>query len=263
MRKRGSIALQVYLCSVVLFGTLMATAPGTAQSRSPGTGQSGKSALVYNGPAAEEDCPEAAAAVAKTAGLRVRYISRIRELPRMLKGTAVFIIGGTVDDLRPLLKEFTPDVTEALKEYLRTGGRYFGICGGGFMASSGWVEDGTFVKALGILPARAAEFQKDDAARILPVRWLGKTIPMYFQAGPNFHLTESRENVKILAYYTDGSIAALLSSYGRGKVAVCGPHPEATESWKDEAIDGNTWISSTHCAVELLKDVLSDRTVAR
>ena len=89
MRKGSSIALTVCLCSVALFGTLMEVAPDTAHSQRPGTGQSGRNALIYNGPAAEEDCPEAAAAIAKSAGLKVRYTSRIGELPHLLKGTAV------------------------------------------------------------------------------------------------------------------------------------------------------------------------------
>ncbi len=258
-----SIASAVCLCSVALFGTFIAIAPDTANGQGPGTDRSVRNALVYNGPVSEEDCPEAAAAIAQAAGLKVNFVSRIAQLPRMLKNTGVFIIGGTEDDLHPLLKSFTPEITEALKEYLRTGGRYLGICGGGFMASSGWIEDGTYVKALGIVPAKAVVFHEDLTPKILPVRWLGKTRPMYFQAGPSFQITETREAAKVLAYYADGSIAALVSSYGKGKVAVCGPHPEATESWRDEAVDGHKWISSTDCAVELLKDLLSDRVVER
>ena len=34
-----------------------------------------------------------------------------------------------------------------------------------------------------------------------------------------------------LATYTNGKIAALVAAYGKGKVGVSGPHPEATAEW--------------------------------
>jgi hypothetical protein len=253
----------VYLCLAMVFGIPFAVAGETPNRQAAGNDRSEKYALVYNGPVSEEDCPEAAAAIAEAVGLKVKFVSRIEELPRMLKDTGVFIFGGTGDDLQPLLREFTPKVTEAFKEYLRNGGRYVGICGGGFIASIGWKEDGAQIKALGLIPAKCEVFRQDFAARILPIRWLGKTRPMYFKAGPSFELIENPESVEVLAYYDDGSIAAILSSYGKGKVAVCGPHPEARESWSPEATDGYKWISSSDLAIALLKELLSDRPIKR
>ena len=229
----------------------------------PAQAAEGKYALVYNGPASAEDCPEAAAALAQSAGLKVKFVANLAELPVLLKNTEVFIIGGTQDDLNPVVKAFTPPVTEALKNYLRNGGRYLGLCGGGFMASAGWHEGRTFVKALGIIPAKCQVYRDDYAARIIPIRWQGKTRPMYSKAGPSFQLVNGSGEVQVTAYYEDGSIAALMCSYGRGKVAVCGPHPEARASWKDEAADGYKWTSSMDLAVDFLKDLLSPRPVKR
>ena len=222
-----------------------------------------KYALIYNGPASAEDCPEAAAALAQHVGLKVKFVYNVGKLPILLKDTAVFIIGGTQSDLTPLVKAFTPKVTEALKDYLRNGGRYLGICGGGFMASTGWNEDHTFVNGLGIIPAQSKVYRDDYKARIIPIRWQGQTRPMYFKAGPSFQMVSSTEVAQVIAYYEDGSIAALLSTYGLGKVAVCGPHPEARESWQDEAKDGSKWTSSLDLAVDFLQDLLSDRPIKR
>jgi glutamine amidotransferase-like uncharacterized protein len=251
----------IYFCLTMVIAISFAVGGEIPNGQAAKSGQSEKYALVYNGPVSEEDCPEAAAAIAKAVGLEVKFVSRIEELPRMLKDTAVFVIGGTGDDLQPLLKEFTPKVTQAFKEYLHNGGRYLGICGGGFMASTGWEEDGAQIRALGVIPAKCEVFRQEFAARILPIRWLGKTRPMYFKAGPSFEIIESAELVEVLAYYDDGSIAALLSSYGKGKIAVCGPHPEAKRSWSAEAADGDKWISSSDLAIDLLKDLLSDRPI--
>jgi glutamine amidotransferase-like uncharacterized protein len=250
-----------YLCLTTAIAIYSAVAGEISNGQAAESGQSKKYALVYNGPVSEEDCPEAAAAIAKAVGMNVKFVSRIEELPRMLNDTIVFVIGGTGDDIQPLLKEFTPQVTQAFKEYLRNGGRYLGICGGGFIASTSWEEDRAQIKALGVIPAKCAVFRQEFAARILPIRWLGKIRPMYFKAGPSFEFIENSEPVRILAYYDDGSIAALLSSYGKGKIAVCGPHPEAKKSWSAEAADGDKWISSSDLAIDLLKELLSDRPI--
>ena len=220
-------------------------------------------ALIYNGPVAAEDCPEAVAAIAEPVGLQVKFVSDISELPWLLKHAAVFIIGGTEDDISPLIKAFNPDVTKALKDYLRNGGHYLGICGGGYMASTGWEEGKSFVKTLGIISAESSDFSDNWDPQILQIRWLGKIHPMYFQYGPAFDIVPDRETVQVIAYYADGRIAALMSSYGKGKVAVCGPHPEARESWSEEAANGDAWTSTTDLACDLLKELLSDSPVKR
>lgn len=222
-----------------------------------------KYALIYNGPVSAEDCPEAAAAIAQSVGLRVKFVANVGELPNLLQNTAVFIIGGTQDELHPLVKAFTPKVTEALKDYLRNGGRFLGICGGGFMASTDWKEGRTLVKGLGLIPAQSKVYRGDFKARIIPIHWQGKTRPMFLKAGPSFQLVGSPGEVQVIANYEDGSIAALMSSYGQGKIAVCGPHPEAPASWKDEVADSDKWTSSHDLAVAFLKDLLSDRPVRR
>jgi len=220
-------------------------------------------ALIYNGPVAGEDCPEAAAAIAEQAGLPVKYVSEISELTDLLKNAEVFIIGGTEDDINPLIKAFTPEITEALKDYLKNGGRYLGICGGGYMASTGWEEGKSFVHTLGIIPAESRDFSDNFDPQIVQVKWLGEMRPMYFQYGPAFDIQESSETVQVIASYTDGSIAALISSYGSGKVAVCGAHPEARPSWLEGVPQGDTWTSSTDLACDLLKELISDSPVKR
>ncbi len=226
-------------------------------------GSSDKYALVYNGPVSAEDCPEAAAAIAERAGLNVRFVSVPADIPRLLDNAAVFIIGGTDDDMGPMVKVFTLKINNSIKEYLRNGGRYLGICGGGFMASTGWKEGSEYMKGLGIIPAKSSVFQNSFEAKFLPVKWMGKNRPMFFKAGPNFHPQKSHETMQIIATYSDGSIAALMSTYGKGKVAVCGPHPEARESWKDDATDGNKWVSSVDLAIQFLKDLLSDQPLKK
>ena len=87
-------------------------------------------ALIYNGPVSDGDSTKAIADVVRQVGLPVRYLSNIGELPAELDNARVFIVGGTEDDVEPLLNAFTADARSALKTYLQKGGRYLGICGG-------------------------------------------------------------------------------------------------------------------------------------
>jgi hypothetical protein len=233
-----------------------ATSPPT-ESSSEILPAEGSYALVYDGPVAAEGAADAVAAVVEDIGLPVTFISDIFELPEFLEDAAVFIIGGTEDDLSPLFNAFTPEVDVALRDYLQRGGRYLGICGGAYLASSGWDEYGTWVRMLGIIPAESGILDDNEEPRILPIDWLGETYQMYFQYGPTFILTPTSQDVRTIAYYSDGDIAALLSSYGRGKVAVSGPHPEAEDDWADEAVNGEDWTSTTMLLVDLLEELLS------
>ena len=217
-------------------------------------------ALIYNGPVAAEGGPEAVAAVAEQIGLPVIFVADMAELPDLLEGAAILVVGGTEDDLDPLYESFTPEVMAALDTFLSNGGRYLGICGGGFLASTGWYEtDGSFVEMLGLIPAESTDYDyENDEPQIVTVEWLGETYSMYFQAGPMFEMAENNagEAVEVIAHYADGGIAALVSSYGEGKVAVIGPHPEADESWSEEAEGGEEWYSTTDLLAALLEELL-------
>jgi len=218
-------------------------------------------ALVYNGAVSDADSTEAIVEVVKQVGLPVRYVSDLQTLPALLDNARVLIIGGTNDDVQPLLEAFTPPVSSALKTYLRNGGRYLGMCGGAFLASTGWPDEGGFVPALGIVPAESDAYDEDFAAKIYPVQWLGAQRLMYYQAGPEFTLRQSHEAVQVVARFANNQPAALISAYGQGKVAVSGPHPEAPETWKDNAEDGDKMQANIHLAEQLLRELLADRPV--
>ncbi len=220
-------------------------------------------ALIYNGSVSDADSTQAIADVIKRTNLPVRYISDLEKLPMLLKAAKVFVIGGTEDDVEPLIEEFTPEIVSALKTYLHNGGRYLGVCGGAFVASVGWHEDDRFVEALGIVPAKSDAYDEDFVPKIYLINWLGEERLMYYQAGPTFDLVQSSESVEVIAYFENHQIAALMSSFGKGKVAVLGPHPEAPESWKASAVDGNRMEPNIYLAVNLLQELLSDQSVGQ
>ena len=79
----------------------------------------------------------------------------------------------------------------------------------------------------------------EHGAIVLPVEWLGLTRQLYWEGGPYFVTPQKPLDPalfsvpEIVAHYADGQIAAVRNSYGRGRVFVSGPHPEAPQFWRD------------------------------
>jgi len=252
--------LKGMFCSVALITIfILPTFVEEAAAQSP---VRGNYALIYNGAGADPDSTEAIADIAGKSGLKIQYVSNLSALPMLLDNARVFILGGTDDDVQPLLEAFTPTTRQALKAYLLNGGRYLGVCGGAFLASAGWHDEGDFFPALGLTPAESDAYDEDFAPKIYPITWLGETRRMYYQAGPEFTLLPDAEFTQIIASYDNGQPAALVNSYGHGKVAVSGPHPEAPSSWKNEAFNGHTMQDNTRLAEALLQALLSDQPVS-
>lgn len=116
-----------------------------------------------------------------------------------------------------------------IREFVRSGGRYLGICMGGFLAEPGFFN---------LFRGRVDEYYSSKGASVntpdpalVPVDWNGATRWMYFQDGGYMVPSKSATEVRVLGRYSNGTIAALVAPFGRGKVGLCGPHPEAPPEW--------------------------------
>jgi glutamine amidotransferase-like uncharacterized protein len=214
--------------------------------------------LVYSGPAVCEGCAEALGDVATAAGLSVRYVAQPGRVAGLLPGARAFVVPGTEDNIEPMRRAFNRSVRAALRRYLQRGGHYWGLCGGAFLAVRHyWATETQYVTALGIVPANAETYD-DESPSLEKVRWYGRLRWMYYQGGPYFMLTGSRAGVNVLARYSDGSIAALAYRYGKGKVIVSGPHPEATRDWLiEDGLNASGWKPTFPLAVAMLKNLLA------
>ncbi|MFH8383924.1 hypothetical protein ACH4E7_23755 [Kitasatospora sp. NPDC018058] len=193
-------------------------------------------ALVYRGPAACDGCPEAAHDMLEHDGFTVRYIGPDEETgfgPDALAGVALYVQpGGTsgqeVSTAWGLLKRDPSFSPELVRAYVRGGGRYLGLCMGGYLAGE---EPG-----YGLLPGDSGQYigsrdatVTDDRDHLVEVAWRGHPQRMYFQDGPYFDV--DGPDVDVVARYTNDRAAAVVASYGAGRVAVSGPHPEAPADW--------------------------------
>lgn len=196
-------------------------------------------ALVYRGPAASEGCPEAVAALLKRASrpFTVRYVGPEEDVPLTATGLAdadVYAQPGGGDDLDGAWEELK-GAAGPIRDWTRDGGRYLGFCMGGYLAG----RDPGF----GLLPGDTDEYIASPGASVhdgrdtvVAVRWKDERRHMYFQDGPVFNLDDGAD-ASVLATYDNGTSAAVVVPYGKGRVGVVGPHPEADRSWySDEGL---------------------------
>lgn len=203
--------------------------------------------LIYSGPVVCAGCAEDLGDVAKAAGLRVRYVARPEKVPGLLARASAFVVPATNFGTESMRLAFKRSVLPALRRYLRAGGRYWGVCGGAFLAAR-----------LGLIPATAAPYSSNSRPHLEKVRWYGHRRWMYYLNGPYFTPTSRRTGIKVIARYSNGSIAALAYSFGEGKVIVAGPHPEARRSWLIRyGIPSAGWKPTFPLAKAMLRNLLA------
>lgn len=192
-------------------------------------------ALVYRGPASCPGCSEAAADMLKTSKHRftIRYIGpdeTTKFTPTAFQNVTMYVQPGGDTSVAKANKLLGGTAKKLIKQFVKQGGKYLGICQGAYLAGTN-----PGMRLLG--KADTAQFIKSKNASIkstkdtiVAVKWLKKTRKVFFQDGPYFK-TSKNKHEKVLARYENNLPAALVTRYGKGSVAVIGPHPEAPASW--------------------------------
>lgn len=213
-------------------------------------------AILYTGAAADEASADALEVLLGGEGYEVRRVSRLALVPPLLPRAELFVIGGTDDDIVPLLAQAKPSVRAALARWIEAGGSYLGICGGAVMGGLSWEEDGELQQTLELAPVESGELDRGVEDCVVPVRWRGRPVSLYFQNSP--WLAPARDadpsRVDTIARYASGQPAALAYRRGRGRVLLIGPHPEATAEWIEPGTPGGrTWRDASALLEELLR----------
>ncbi|MFB7328276.1 BPL-N domain-containing protein [Streptomyces sp. NPDC001698] len=213
-------------------------------------------ALVYRGPAARPaGCSEAVAALLASGpwNLDVRYTGPHEEIPLSAAALAHAHVyaqpgGGSLSAAYRRLKKHADEI----RDYVHGGGRYLGFCLGGYLAGA--------TPGFALLPGDTDQYIATPGATIhndrdtlVETAWRGLPRTLYFQDGPHFVLDRDAD-VTILATYPNGTIAALVTPFGNGRVGVVGPHPEATDDW---FLDEGLSVHHTHdLGLDLVGEVL-------
>lgn len=198
-------------------------------------------ALIYKGPVACDGCETAIATMLKKCnmGWKVKYVGPNGELPISAVNLAtadLYAQPGGDGGPTQAFKNPTQDIS-TIKEWVKAGGRYLGICLGGYYAGS-WVFN--------MLPGDADSYVNSPgsdisttADTIVKVLWRDKLRYIFFQDGAYFTLSSTTTPATILARYkANNAIAAMVTAFGKGKVAVSGPHPEG-DGWIQNDPDGD------------------------
>jgi glutamine amidotransferase-like uncharacterized protein len=190
-------------------------------------------ALVWDGPGAEKPFPtQSAAEVANKAGYRVIYIHPGFSDYSLFNQAAVWIQPGGKSTNSS--DSMGPELLDHIRQFVKQGGAFVGFCAGMFLATN---EIGTSgAPGLGILPGNTKLFlENDPGPMILTITLPNEKRSIYYSGGPYLTLTPEDQkayDVQVLSTYSNGAIASTLSRYGKGKVAVSGFHPEASNMWK-------------------------------
>lgn len=189
---------------------------------------------VHRGRDGVPGCAEAAADLMRATGLPTRYVGRGERisLGQALERRPALLVqpgGGELEDVWP---EMARD-RDAVRRYVASGGRYLGLCLGGYLAGR--------TPGYGLLPGdtdqlvcRPSSALRHTGEAVVGVTWGGRTRQLYAQDPPAFLLDPVPEGTTpptVVARYSQGDPAVVACSFGEGRVVVCGPHPEATPDW--------------------------------
>ncbi|WP_264172428.1 BPL-N domain-containing protein [Burkholderia sp. AU31624] len=191
-------------------------------------------ALVYRGPAACDGCPETIAQRLRESSHRFRVIyvgpaEKLKITPAVLAGAALYVQPGGGQDIPGAAASIGKRSINAVRHYVSNGGRYLGICMGAYLAG-----DPGFGLVAGELDSevgRPGSTLHGIEDTVTPVVWRGRKRWIYFQDGA---MLPAARGAVVLATYPNRDIAAATYRYGKGRVGLVGPHPEADESWYRE-----------------------------
>ncbi|MCA8426350.1 biotin--protein ligase [Burkholderia seminalis] len=227
MRSRDSIFLAM---SLVASSVVHAAATGDETRREA----SRPVALVYRGPAACDGCPEAIASRLRESDdkFKVIYVGPAEKLkitPAALAGAALYVQPGGGQDISGAAASIGKNAIRAVRRYVSNGGRYLGLCMGAYLAGEHGFRlvDGEIDSEVG----RPGSALHGIADTVTPVVWRGKRRWIYYQDGAMLPAVPAGSGGVVLATYPNRDIAAATYRYGRGRVGLAGPHPEADESW--------------------------------
>jgi glutamine amidotransferase-like uncharacterized protein len=179
----------------------------------------------------------------KEYGFNSHFIERLKikdvKSPTWQADAAFFCIPGGAD------KEYSDKMKgkpfAAVRSYVADGGTYLGICGGAYVASDSFVFDLLHLKSipktvktreLKLFPGMAIgpDYTLPHvhlAIGIVPLSFVGssKSFNIPYHMGCYFEGVEEN-GFETVAHYENGKPAIIQGAYQKGKVILCGPHPE-------------------------------------
>ena len=246
-----------FFSAIVVAITVVASTPFTPTA-SAGLFHRRPIAMVYYGPGVCPGCPQDLAASLSHAGFRIQKAYPGDFTPDALSNIALLAVPGG-DQESDVMHALLPGEADNIRNFVLQGGHYLGVCLGADLANPLLIDTTPPEPGLNLFDGTVQNHSLTQEPRMELISWKTTTRWMYFQDGPEFHLTHP-ELVDIWAHYTDGTIAAFQAPLGQGKVGLIGPHLESTIKWlRNDSIlipDGSGFIQSN----DLLQNFLNTLT---
>lgn len=191
-------------------------------------------ALIYRGPGACVGCPETLDRLLRKMDFHTVFVGPGELTVERFAAAQLYVQPGGTDYVEDTTRVLGRAEIEALRDFVRRGGRYLGICAGGYLAGE-YAEDPEHpVPAFGLIPGIVREESTDRRPRVEPILWKNKQVWLYFQDGPYFDVAKVPGAEIWASYEKTGHTAAAMIPFGKGRVGLLGPHPEAEQDWFDE-----------------------------
>ena len=230
---RGLIIASLVLTSAAIIGCEKGThAEGTDASATATSGPliSGDIApiLLFNGTGTSPNDVVAIEEILRTDHLSYSTVNS-SQLSGMgesqMRGYRLLIVpGGNFIDMGNSL---TPRTAVNIRDAVRNGLSYLGICAGAFLAGNSTYYNG-FNLTSGVRFGFYAAENQGIRKTAVPIAGAGAaTLDQYWEDGPQLAGWGA-----VVAKYPDGTPAVVEATFGSGWVILSGVHPEAPESWR-------------------------------
>lgn len=210
-------------------------------------------AIVFDSPSEQGGfIPQVADMLSQVPGAEVFTVTSEEIMYGALNGYDAVVFPGGVASWTGLRKWGT-DFAHAIRYFVAAGGGYLGVCGGAYIAGKlpARVINLYCNRSLGLAdvwtepPAIIATFRE-----YIEMQWHRFPVTVTFTT--EYHpivsghegevadiaysggaiMVGPGETVMPLAFFEDGRLAALATTFGRGRVVLCSPHPEAP--WEND-----------------------------
>ena len=215
-RRRDFIAASLLLISAAL------TACGPRSATSSGIGP----VLLFAGTGTSPNDVAAIETILNSSHLNYSNVNSFQlnamAEPQISRYRLLIVPGGNFVDMGNSL---TASTTANVRNAVKAGMNYLGICAGGFLAGSFPAPYNTFNLSSGVKFGFYSAGTRKAAVRITMAE--GPALDQYWEDGPQFAGWG-----EVVGKYPDGTPAIVEGSVGQGWVILSGVHPEAPASWR-------------------------------
>lgn len=182
-------------------------------------------AIYVQYPIADLECAQAFGEVCKKK-YKIKYLNHSTLTKKALKKVDCLVFPGGLEDSDNfdfLLK----DKKKIVEDYVANGGKYLGICMGGYLAGKYYFNLLKNVNPVQYIKRKHAEL-KHEQESIVSIKWKNKLLNMFFYDG--CALIGDESGFETIARYKNGDPMAII----QGNVGIIGCHPESPKYWYEE-----------------------------